>query len=296
MAIKSMTGFGRASGQNGETVWLWELRTVNNRGLDIRMRLPQGYEEFELRVRNALSKAIARGSCSINLTLKAPAASADYRLNETALLKLAALGEQATRLTGAAGAVSLETLLSMKGVIEIAEPLPADEQASNPLYDALLESFEKAMNDVVSSRSAEGAHLANIISAKLDEIATLVYEAEAAPGRAPEFIIERLRQQLQRLESEGKFDQDRLYQEAVLLATKADIEEELKRLRAHITAAHELLAEDGPVGRKLEFLAQEFQREANTLCSKSNAAEITRIGLRLKSAIDQIREQVANIE
>jgi uncharacterized protein (TIGR00255 family) len=296
MAIKSMTGFGRASGQYGDTVWLWELRTVNNRGLDIRMRLPQGYEEFELRVRNALSKVIARGSCSINLTLKAPAASPDYRLNETALLKLAALGEEARRLTGADGTISLETLLSMKGVIEIAEPLPADEPAANPLYDALLSSFEKAMDGVVSSRCAEGAHLANILGDKLDEISALVDEAEAAPARAPEFIAERLRQQLQRLETETNFDQDRLYQEAVLLATKADIEEELKRLHAHITAAHELLAEDGPVGRKLEFLAQEFQREANTLCSKSNAAEITRIGLRLKSAIDQIREQVANVE
>ncbi|MEJ2116383.1 MAG: YicC family protein [Alphaproteobacteria bacterium] len=291
-----MTGFGRASGQNGDTSWLWEIRTVNNRGLDIRMRLPQGYEEFELRVRNTLTKTIARGSCTINLTLRAPAASSDFRLNETALLKLAALAEEARKLTGASGAVSLETLLSMKGVIEIAEPLPVNEQATNPLFDALQSSFQDALNGVVSSRNAEGAHLESILNAKLEEISALIEEAESAPARTPEFIAERLRQQLKRLETEVELDQDRLYQEAVLLATKADIEEELKRLRAHVTAARDLLAENGPVGRKLEFLAQEFQREANTTCSKSNAAEITRIGLRLKSAIDQMREQVANVE
>lgn len=296
MALKSMTGFGRASGQNGDAAWHWEVRTVNNRGLDVRMRLPQGYEDFELRVRDTLAKAITRGSCNVTLNLKAPAASADIRLNEAALLKLAALAERARELTGRAETVSLEALLAMKSVVECVEPLPVGEQEANPLFDALLKSFAEALDGVNAARRAEGARLADILDAKLDEIAALVEEAENAPARTPEVIAERLRTQIKRLTSEVELDTDRLYQEAVLLATRADIEEELKRLRAHVTAARDLIAENGPVGRKFEFLAQEFQREANTLCSKSNAAEITRVGLRMKSAIDQLREQVANVE
>ena len=295
MALKSMTGFGRASGQDGDAVWHWEVRTVNNRGLDVRLRLPQGYEEFELRVRDALAKVITRGSCAITLNLKAPAISADMRLNEAALLRLAALAERAREITGGADSVPLEALLGMKGVIEIQEPLPAGQEAA-PLSEALLKSFLSALDGVLAARAAEGARLEDVLVSKLNEVAALVEEAENAPSRTPEMIAERLRQQLQRITSEAGLDENRLYQEAVLMATKADIEEELKRLRAHVAAAHELMREDGPAGRKFEFLAQEFQREANTLCSKSNAAEITRVGLRLKSAIDQFREQVANIE
>jgi uncharacterized protein (TIGR00255 family) len=295
MALKSMTGFGRSGGQEGDAVWQWEVRTVNNRGLDIRLRLPQGYEAFELRVRDALAKAISRGSCAATLTLKAPAVSADMRLNEAALLKLASLAERAREMTGSVDSVPLETLFGMKGVIELQEPLPAGQEET-PLTEALLKSFLAALDGVVAARTAEGARLAEIITAKLAEIAALTEEAENDPSRAPEMIAERLRQQLQRIAGEAGLDETRLHQEAALLATKADIEEELKRLHAHVAAAHELMREDGPVGRKFEFLAQEFQREANTLCSKSNAGEITRIGLRLKSAIDQFREQVANIE
>lgn len=295
MALKSMTGFGRSGGQDGDAVWHWEVRTVNNRGLDVRLRLPQGYEEFELRVRDALAKAVTRGSCNITLNLKAPAISADMRLNEAALLKLASLAERAREITGSVDSVPLAALLGMKGVVEVQEPLPAGQE-DTPLTHALMKSFLVALDGVVAARAAEGARLADVLTDKLAEVSALVDEAEASPSRTPEAIAARLRQQLQRITGEAGLDDNRLHQEAVLIATRADIEEELKRLRAHVAAAHELMREDGPVGRKFEFLAQEFQREANTLCSKSNAAEITRAGLKLKSAIDQFREQVANIE
>ena len=269
---------------------------MNNRGLDLRLRLPQGHEGIEARLREVIGKFIARGSCSVSLSLKAPIAAADLRLNEAALLKLSELAERARQLTGRQEAVSLAALLAMKGVIEIAEPEPG-ESRSSPLAAALLSSFRSAMEEVHAARSSEGARLKAVLLEKLGEIETLIRQAETSPDRQPEAIAARLRQQIQRLLSEStSFDENRLHQEAVLIATKADIEEELKRLHAHVGAARELLEEDAPIGRKLEFLAQEFQREANTLCSKSNATEITRIGLRLKTAIDQFREQVQNVE
>lgn len=296
MPLKSMTGFGRAGGQEGDAAWSWEVRTVNNRGLDIRLRLPQGFEEFELRLRDVIAKSIARGSCAVALALKAPSQTAELRLNEAAILKLNLLAARARKITGRSEDLPLSALLTMKGVIETVEPEPG-EQGSGPLSEALLKTFRTALDGVLAARQAEGARLRQFLSDKLDEIEALTRHAEQAPERSPEAIAARLRQALQRLMSEtSQLDEQRLYQEAVLIATKADIEEELKRLYAHIAAARELIEEDAPAGRKLEFLAQEFQREANTLCSKSNAAEITRAGLKLKAAIDQLREQVQNVE
>ncbi len=296
MSLKSMTGFGRAGGQEGEAAWSWEVRTVNNRGLDIRLRLPQGYEDVEQRLRDIIAKRLTRGSCAVNLSLRAAAISADLRLNEAALLRLAAIAERARELTGRLEPVSLEALLGMKGVIEAAEPLPAGE-GNSVLTEALLRSFETALDGVVVARTAEGARLRDILAEKLDEIESLTLAAEAAPERHPEAIAERIRLTVQRLVADSAaLDENRLHQEAVLIATKADIEEEIKRLHAHVAAARELIDADAPAGRKLEFLAQEFQREANTLCSKSNATEITRLGLRLKTGIDQFREQVQNVE
>jgi uncharacterized protein (TIGR00255 family) len=296
MSLKSMTGFGRAAGQEGGAAWVWEVRTVNNRGLDVRLRLPQGYEEIEPRLREAIAKVITRGSCAANLSLKAPPAAADLRLNEPVLLRLAELAERARTLIRREQPVALEALLAMRGVIETAEPEP-DAERTSPLTAALLGSFDQALNEVLAARQSEGARIRSILSDKIAEIEALTRDAETSPERQPEAIAARLRQQLARLLSESTvLDENRLHQEAVLIATKADIEEELKRLHAHVAAAQDLIEDDAPVGRKLEFLAQEFQREANTLCSKSNATEITRIGLRLKTAIDQFREQVQNVE
>jgi uncharacterized protein (TIGR00255 family) len=184
----------------------------------------------------------------------------------------------------------------MKGVVEAVEGQQSEEGAGG-LTDALFVSFQQALNALAEARLAEGSRLAAVLGEKLTEIEALVLEAESSPSRTPEAIRERLRLHLQRIFGEDvEIDRDRLYQEAVILATRADIEEEIKRLKSHVAGARELIAENQPVGRKFEFLAQEFQREANTLCSKSNAADITRIGLRLKSAIDQFREQVLNVE
>jgi len=296
MPVKSMTGFGRAAGEARETVWSWEIRSVNNKGLDIRLRLPQGMEALEARLRELINAHIKRGSCSVGLTLKTPETTGDLQLNEPLLSRLAKIAERARIVAGHAQAVSLETLLMMKGVIEPAEAAtPGSEDAQ--LTEMLLESFNTALMEVLSARQAEGERLEAILLDKLQEIEALTGEAEASPDRTPEAIAQRLSQQIQRLLSESaSFDEARLHQEAVLIATKADIEEELKRLHAHVAAARDLIAETAPAGRRLEFLAQEFQREANTLCSKSNATEITRIGLRLKTAIDQFREQVQNVE
>ena len=192
--------------------------------------------------------------------------------------------------------ITLDALLNFRGVIEVVENQPTEE-AGGGLNEALFASFGRALGAVIAARQAEGARLAAILSEKLSEIEALVLEAESSPTRSPEAIRERLRGQLQRIFGEDvDIDRDRLYQEAVILATRADIEEEIKRLKSHIAGARDLITDGEPAGRKFEFLAQEFQREANTLCSKSNAAEITRVGLKLKSAIDQFREQVQNVE
>ncbi len=296
MSLKSMTGFGRAGGQENGASWVWELRAVNGRGLDLRFRLPPGFEAFELRLREHVGKMLARGNCAISLSLKLPTAAGDFRLNETVLVRFAELAERARDLTRRQEAISLEALLAAKGVIETVESQLSEESGA-ALQEALFASFKKALSAMIAAREAEGGRLATVLSAKLNEIEALVLEAENSPTRAPEAIKERLRLALQRIFGEDvDIDRDRLYQEAVILATRADIEEEIKRLKSHIAGARELLADAEPVGRKFEFLAQEFQREANTLCSKSNAAEITRIGLKLKSAIDQFREQVQNVE
>ena len=297
MPVRSMTGFGRMAGQDGDAGWSWEIRTVNNKGLDIRLRLPPGLEDLEPRLRDAIAKRIKRGSCSISLALKASEKAADFRLNEAVLLRLVELAERARRITGHQEQISLHDLLGMKGVIEISD-LPSVDEGQSALAEALLASFQTALNEVVAARRAEGEKLKVVLLDKLREIETLTRQAESAPERRPEAIRERLRQQVQRLLAEGAaaFDENRLHQEAVLLATKADIEEEIQRLYAHVTAARELLDAEEPSGRRLEFLAQEFQREANTLCSKANATAITQIGLKLKTAIDQVREQVQNVE
>lgn len=220
----------------------------------------------------------------------------DFQLNESVLLKLSEIAERAREVTGYDEKVSLSSLLAMKGVVENVETSP-DERIPAPLLELLTDNFCEALDELIAVRAAEGTRLRTILQNKLEEIETGTYQAETSPERSPEAIATRLGQQVQRLLAENQnFDEARLYQEAVLIATKADIEEELKRLHAHVAAARDLLELDEPVGRRLEFLAQEFQREANTLCSKSNSSEISRIGLNLKTAIDQLREQVQNVE
>jgi uncharacterized protein (TIGR00255 family) len=295
MPLSSMTGFARADGAHSGAVWHWELRSVNGRGLDLRFRFPPGYEALEQRVREACGAALARGNCSVSLNVKSESHLGEIRLNEQALRQAMAAAARAREIAGGAP-VELDTLLTLKGVIETGEAEETSEVMAARL-EAMFQSFTAALSGLVKARESEGRRLRSIIALKLDEIAALTGDARRTPSRAPEAVQKRLSEQVGRLMATTvDLDQSRLYQEAVLLSVKADVEEELERLDAHVSGARELLDADAPVGRKLEFLAQEFQREANTLCAKSNAPDVTRAGLALKSAIDQLREQVQNIE
>lgn len=295
MTLKSMTGFARADGVHGDISWYWEARSVNGRSLDLRLRLPSGFERLEIGARSLAQEKLARGNCTINLGLKRETGQMEIRLNEAALAQAKDVAERAGVLTDLKAA-RLDTLLSMRGVVETVET-EESEEAQAALTHALLAGLAAALDQLVKARASEGERLQRVIEKQLALIAGLVEQASAASARQPEAIAARLAEQIARLgETGANFDPDRLHQEALLLAAKADIQEELDRLRAHVAAANELIGSDQPAGRKFEFLAQEFNREANTICSKAADLAISRAGLELKTVIDQLREQVQNIE
>jgi uncharacterized protein (TIGR00255 family) len=295
MTIKSMTGFARSDGAIGPTGWHWEVRSVNGRGLDIRLRLPPGYDALEARIREAVGKRVTRGSLTVNLNVKHSEGATQIRLNEAALRQvLAAL--DSLKATAEVAAPRAEALLAIKGVLEVVEP-EESEAEMQARTEAMLASLEVALDGMVRARAAEGRRLNAIVLEQVASIERLVAVVGASPARSPEAIRQRLKDQIGRLlEAGANLDEGRLYQEAAILATRADVEEELKRLGAHIAGARELVASREPAGRRLDFLAQEFNREANTLCSKAIDPETTRAGLELKAVIDQMREQVQNIE
>ena len=295
MAVNSMTGFARCDGAHTGVRWHWEVRSVNGRGLDTRLRLAPGFDALESSVREIVARRISRGSLSISLVVERETGTAEIRVNEAALAQILSIVDR-LRVSGAFDPPRPEGVLALRGVLEIGEPQET-EVAATARHASMLQSLERALDELGKSRAGEGARLGTILKTQLGSIARIVDTVAHAPSRAPEAIRARLAEQLQRIAGNGiALDDQRLYQEAALLATKADVEEELKRLAAHVAAASELLASPEPVGRKLDFLAQEFNREANTLCSKANDVEITRLGLELKAVIDQMREQVANIE
>jgi uncharacterized protein (TIGR00255 family) len=295
MSPKSMTGFGRDAGTHGDRSWQWELRSVNGRSLELRFRLPSGLEGLEAKARSLTQERLARGNLTLSLALRRENGNLVIRLNEGALAQVLKAAERARAITEMT-APSLDALLGMRGVVEVVEEEESEETRTQ-VENALLQSLEKALAELVSMRAAEGARLAEHIGAQLRQIANLVERAAKAPGRQPEVIASRLAQQTERLVETGSaLSPERLHQEALLLAAKMDIQEELDRLRAHIAAAEALLGENQPVGRRFEFLAQELNREANTLCAKASDIEISRAGLELKAVIDQLREQVQNIE
>ena len=296
MALSSMTGFARATGQTDTLSWSWEIRSVNGKGLDVRLRLPNGFEALDPLLRKELAARFSRGSMQVGLQVRRAADVVAMRVN-SALLDW--LIEEVRKLKGRLGMTAAPVdparLLALRGVLEPEEEDPDAVLAA--VKEPLLESFRRALEDLEQARRKEGARITEVLKSQVDQIADLVQKARENPARSPEAIRERLRQQVQRLlEASQDLDEQRLYQEAVILAAKADVEEELDRLAAHVAAARELLAGNGPAGRKLDFLAQEFNREANTLCAKSNDASLTRIGLDLKAVIDQFREQVQNVE
>lgn len=295
MTLMSMTGFARSEGARGMLRWFWEVKSVNGRGLDLRLRLPAGYERLEARLRQRLGERLARGSIQASLQLQSDISVSEVRINMPVLEQMLAATEELRHRIDAA-APRLDGLLALKGVVDLVEPRQ-DEAEADACLAAMEASFDAALDALIAMRAEEGAHIGEVLSAQLDSIAGLAADAAALPARRPEAVRERLSAQVQRLLAAGdQLEPDRLHQEAVLLAAKADIQEELDRLEAHLAAARELLKAEGAVGRRLEFLAQEFNRETNTLCAKAADVTLSQIGLELKSLVDQFREQVQNIE
>jgi uncharacterized protein (TIGR00255 family) len=295
MALASMTGFARADGASGFYQWGWELKSVNAKGLELRLRLPPGWDAVEIPVRHKATEVLARGTVYANLTVGRDGIAPVVRVNESVLAAvLDTIGNVAHRVDAAPP--SLDGILALKGVIEVSEPEEREEER-RAAESAVIAGFATALAGLSEMRRHEGEALRRVLMARLDEIAALAARAEAAPGRRPEAIKARLAEQVALLlDSSDRFDPDRLHQEAILIASKADVREELDRLAAHVAQARRLLAAGGPAGRKLDFLAQELNRETNTLCAKSNDVELTNIGLELKSVVEQFREQVQNLE
>jgi uncharacterized protein (TIGR00255 family) len=295
MTVASMTGFARAQGSLGPWSYAWELKSVNAKGLDLRLRVPPNFDAVEIKARSAISARLSRGSVFANLTAKRAEEAGAVRVNRLALDRLLAALDDIP-LHANLRPASLDGLLSIKGIIEVAEP-EDDEALKAALDRGILSALELSLSDLLSSRRAEGAALAGILRGRLDRIGALAAQADGLPARQPEAIRQRLVQQIARLmENAEGLDPARLHQEAVLIAVKADIREELDRLEAHVASAQKLLAEGGPMGRRLDFLAQELSRETNTLCAKSNDSALTAIGLEMKIEVEQLREQVQNIE
>lgn len=295
MALQSMTGFARATGEHQGAALAWELRSVNGKALEARLRLPPGHERLEPAARQAVQRAFARGNIQASLTVSTGGKLVQPVVNEVFLRDLAGLAKRLEEQFGLAPA-NAAGLLALRGVLEVPEVQQSEEERA--AFDAaVIGLLETALAGLADARRAEGAALGTLLAGHVSEIETLTRAAEADPSREPAAIRERLAEQVRLLMGAATgLDETRLHTEAALLATRADIREEIDRLHTHVASARALLAEGGPVGRRLDFLAQEFNREANTLCSKSNAASVTAIGLRLKAVVDQFREQIQNLE
>jgi uncharacterized protein (TIGR00255 family) len=294
VTIASMTGFARRAGVTGPYSWAWEIKSVNGRGLDIRARTPAGFDALAEEARQVLARLLTRGQCQLSLSLSRAAGTPRIKINEAVLASLVEALSALPQRDNIAPA-SLDGLLALRGVVEVEEA--DDEALTASLQAELRAAIAPLAETLVAARRSEGQALAQIIEAQFAAMEALVRAAAESPARTPEAIRARLKGQIETLlETTASFDADRLHQEAVLIATRADIQEEIDRLRAHIESGRVLLAEGGAIGRKLDFLAQEFGREANTLCSKANDVALSRIGLDLKAVVDQFREQVQNVE
>lgn len=288
-----MTGYARANGSNTAASWSWDIKSVNGRNLETRFRLPATLEFIEIPLKKILAERFSRGSFFAALSLHASDTANQFSLNEAALASIVdAIGRIEARVTCAPPRA--DAILAIKGVLN-ARDLAEDDAEREALAVDLCASFREAAALLEISRRDEGLALREVLEAHLREIERLVADARSAAGAQPLAIRKRIAAQIEDLLS-GKMDSDRIDQEAALMALRADIREELDRLSAHSEAARTLLDQEGALGRKLDFLSQEFNREANTLASKAADMEIKRIGLDLKSVIDQFREQVQNIE
>ncbi len=296
MAVMSMTGFARVDGVDDGASWFWEIRSVNGRGLDVRLRLPPGAERIELPARELVAKRVSRGNVNLQLNQRRAVSASAIVVNEAALSQILKVAADLRDRLGAAPP-TVEGLLGLRGVLETVE-IEEDDAVVEARGAAQLGDLTIGLDALLEARGGEGYRLGALVEEQLRRIVDIVDIVTASRARSPDVIAGRLSELVKRLlaEKAANFDEARLHQEAVLLATKADIEEELQRLRAHVAAARELLSSQEAIGRRLDFLTQEFNREANTLCSKSNDADVTKLGLELKSTIEQMREQVQNIE
>lgn len=295
MALSSMTGFARSHGTSGSYAFEWELKSVNAKGFDFRMRLPSGWDDVEAAARKRAAELLSRGTVYANLTVKRTGVGSIVRVNNDVLDSILKVVGEISAKTDAV-APSVDGLLAIKGVIDVVEP-ESSEDEMQAARGVVVASFDQALESLVEMRKREGVALGQILSQRMDEVERLAKKAETAPGRKPEAIKARLAEQIAALlETSDRFDEDRLSQEAILIAAKADIREELDRIASHIAQTRELLGKGGPVGRRLDFLAQEFNREVNTTCSKSNDIELTNTGLEMKNVVEQFREQVQNLE
>ncbi|HCI01310.1 MAG TPA: YicC family protein [Alphaproteobacteria bacterium] len=287
-----MTGFAAVDGSHGEASWTWSLKSVNGKSLDVRWRMPGRMDSLEASLKKLLQAKVSRGSVSASLQLDLPGRRPEVTIDEAALDRLAQL---ARRRDGTAPDTA--ALLGLPGVLETRSATLSDEE-QGALNEAVLQSFGEAAAALRTARLGEGAQLHAILNGSVDQIEALVAQAEPETDAVAQAVAERLTALASDLAAKAgtTLPEDRLAQEAAVLATKADVREELDRLRAHIESARGLLNAGEPVGRKLDFLAQEFMREANTLCSKAGSMSLTNTGLALKSVVDQFKEQVANVE
>lgn len=293
--MQSMTGFARASINTEYADIVWEARSVNGKNLDIRLRSTMGLEAIESDLKKRVAAVFARGSIGLSLTVTFQNGNNGLVVNRDYLESLISLARDLEDNYGLAKP-SIDGLLALKGVVE--HSTTSNETIMDDvLKQAVFRSFDQVIEELALARKAEGASLHAILLSQLDEISVLTSNARNDPSRSLESVREKLKQSVEALlDANSTLDSQRLHMEAVLLATKADIQEELDRLDGHIKAARSLLDAGEPVGRRLDFLAQEFNREANTLCSKAHASSLSTTGLALKAVIDQWREQIQNIE
>ena len=293
--LQSMTGFARAEGGEGDVRWTWEARSVNARNLDIRVRMPHRHDAIEPQARGLAAERFSRGSLSLHLSVSQVERAPDIRVNEDVLERLAATHRSLQGRFGAPPA-RLEALMALPGVLERVE-VEETEAERERRHSAIAATLETALDNLAAARREEGGRIEAILERHLERIDELAAAAAATAALQPERIRDRVRDQIAALlDSNPPVAEDRLAQEIAYLAARADICEEIDRLIGHVAAARELLASGEPVGRRLDFLCQEFNREANTLCSKSTDLDLTRIGLDLKAAVEGLREQVQNVE
>jgi len=294
--MSSMTGFARSSGSMEGYSWSWEAKSVNGKGMDVRCRMPQGFEEFDSEARTAVGKMFKRGNFNMILTVNGTSSQIQYRVNRVLLDQLVKVATELQTDVEAFDKPRLDGLFSVRGVIE---PIPEAEGVSEQAKykSQLLTSLGLVLSLLAENRREEGARIGSVLYQQLTKIIVLCKQAEQTAELQPGIIRQKLVEQISDLlGSLPSLSEERLAQEVAILMTKSDIREELDRLESHIRAAKNLMEAGGVIGRQLDFLCQEFNRETNTLCSKAADVELSKIGLELKAVIEQFREQVQNIE